>query len=310
MLESEDNLKITTKKLVALVSTKNDVIRVIDEVGITIFPCVYILIGDTEKIKVYVGETSDARSRIQEHRNFPPLEWKRCILIWDGKPQNISIFSYDWLRKQLEFELKDLLSSYFEVISKAYSVELENRYKVRTVQDIFDETVFLLYRLGIIKHENFEKRLELGKGLKMEKIQLERLLEDEIPIDKIVNKIEAFGLTVEELTRSERRFKLGEKVCFYRPGSPKPRGYQVTIRGTFLKHFNEGEGFLLVNRGKGYIIPLKELKKKFGKFLEEGQDTLDIFFNLTDEEVICHEEKLSLSQFRMEEMLQKIKQIQ
>jgi hypothetical protein len=60
-----------------------------------------------------------------------------------------------------------------------------------------------------------------------------------------------------------------------RPGSPKPKGWQITLRNAFRESVRDGDGYLLVNRGRDLLIPFDELKGFLGSAL--NQKTVDIF---------------------------------
>ena len=72
------------------------------------------------------------------------------------------------------------------------------------------------------------------------------------------------------------------KKIFRRAGSLKPRGWQVTIRDTFKRYVRDknGAGFLLFPRGKGYLVPLRDINNFLLRCDEDAlnRDTADIFF--------------------------------
>jgi hypothetical protein len=304
-----ENLKITTRELSILIAKRRDVIRILDALGIITFPCIYLLL-ELKSNRVYIGETSDVRDRISQHKNFPPLDWEYCVLIWNGRFYGMSIFDSEGLRKRLEFEVNQLFRSYsnLEVVSTAHPIQLEANEESR-MQEILDEIIYLFSMVmqpNLINLKCFEDRLKARKKWQISQIPL-KVEENEIDIEKIITLMRQEGLNITELNRAEKTFRLNGEICFYRPGSLKPKGYQVTIRGTFLEHMKLGKGFLLMNRGLVYIIPLKEINEKFGNLLAPGQDTLDIFFDLQRGEIVCHDKTISLGDFELEVMLQKLR---
>lgn len=291
-----------------LISNRKDIIKVLDDLKISTFPCIYLLLNPSSQ-EIYVGETSDIRDRISQHKNIPPLNWKYCILIWNGRLQGMSIFDSDGLRKRLEFEMNNLLHSYsnYKVISTAYSVDLTINEQSR-VEEILDEITYLLSIIiqpNLIDQEYFKSRLEVRKRLQIQKIPL-RVKEEEVSIEGVVEKLKQAKLNVRDLNRAEKTFKIDNEVFFYRPGSLKRKGYQVTIRGTFLQHMRLNKGFLILNRGNVYIIPLKDINENFGKLLRSGQDTLDIFFDLRGGKVKCHNEEIGLEAYELNNIIQRL----
>ena len=301
------NFRVITKKLVVLIAQKRDVIKILheDEQSIQTFPCLYLLLNLQSK-KVYIGETFSIRERISQHINSPPLDWECCILMWDGRIYGASVFSSESLRKRLEFEVNGLFQTYseFDVVSTAYFVELGTT-EENILQELLDEIVYLLSIVlrSLINFKCFKNRLDKRENLQIYEIT-PRVGEEEVDIDYVINKLTTQArLTVTELNRAEKTFKLNGVLCFFRPGSRKRRGYQVTIRGTFLKCMRENKGLLIMNRGPVYIIPLKKLNEKFGSLMELGQDTLDVFFDISTDKLICHKREIDLSNFRLEEVL-------
>ncbi len=73
------------------------------------------------------------------------------------------------------------------------------------------------------------------------------------------------------------------QTVYFRKGSEKPQGLQVTIRvgEPFGKDVLRGAGFLLMNRGRCYLIPNSAVKSWLGAKLE--QQTVDIFLDLEAE---------------------------
>jgi len=64
---------------------------------------------------------------------------------------------------------------------------------------------------------------------------------------------------------------------FRRDGSDKlPKGWQITIRDSFRTNTLRGQGFLLMARDGGLLIPLQELRDLVGNELGQ-KNTIDIF---------------------------------
>jgi len=75
----------------------------------------------------------------------------------------------------------------------------------------------------------------------------------------------------------------GEQTVYFRKGSEKPQGLQVTIRvgEPFGKAVVAGEGLLCMNRGRCYLIPNAVVRSWLGVKLEK--QTVDIFLDVEAE---------------------------
>ncbi len=59
------------------------------------FPGLYLLI-DSDKKKIYVGESSNVKERANNH---PKIEFDKMILLWDGRHNKTSHFGNETFRK-------------------------------------------------------------------------------------------------------------------------------------------------------------------------------------------------------------------
>ena len=96
------------------------------------------------------------------------------------------------------------------------------------------------------------------------------------------------------------------KKIFRRPGSPKSRGWQVTIRGSFHSHVRDknGTSFLLFPRGRGYLVPLRDINNFLLKCADDAldKDTVDIFFAVDEKGktvIRYHEGDMDISDFSL-----------
>lgn len=96
------------------------------------------------------------------------------------------------------------------------------------------------------------------------------------------------------------------KKVFRRSGSRKPQGWQVTIRGKFKDHVRDknGSGYLLFPRGKGYLIPLREINNFVMRCDDKalGRDTVDIFFDVDEKSNVVvrfHDHEMDVSKFSL-----------
>ena len=91
---------------------------------------------------------------------------------------------------------------------------------------------------------------------------------------------------------------------FRRPGSDKPKGWQVTIRNGFLAHVRDGTGYLLFPRGKGYLIPLRRINNFILRADPPAIDkyVVDVFFNVDDDGdavIRLREHEMKLAEFAL-----------
>ena len=96
------------------------------------------------------------------------------------------------------------------------------------------------------------------------------------------------------------------KKIFRRSGSAKPHGWQVTIRGSFKSHVRDKNetGYLLFPRGKGYLVPLREINNFVMRCDSSAldRDTVDIFFNVDEQANVVirfHDNEMPVSQFSL-----------
>jgi len=236
------------------------------------FPSLYILFEDS---KVYVGEAKNIYGRLKTHMNRPEEKiknWDRAIIINDGRPSTTSVFNDTALRKALELYLIRLFkANKYIVVSQGEPQKLNTDQKF-----LFDslkrELDFFLLKKNVINKLLEEPGQEQVFGDELRKI-----------IEKSGRKIEKWG-TYEAIID-------GEKV-FIRPGSKKPRGWQITFRGSkkgsFKDSLQKGEGYLLVSRNGVLLIPLKEVQKVIKDPAVYEQNTIDVW-------IVFKEDKVTLS---------------
>jgi hypothetical protein len=96
----------------------------------------------------------------------------------------------------------------------------------------------------------------------------------------------------------------GQKA-FVRPGSQKPRGWQITFRGrkpgSFIDALSKGIGFLLVNRGVVLLVPLTEVQKVIKDKKAYDQDTIDIWITFIEDKVMLRykENSIDITKFKL-----------
>ena len=162
-----------------------------------------------------------------------------------------------------------------------------NRYKVTTVSSRKPSLSSTQKTLTTAFKE--EVVLLLTRKSKITKILTERG-DDEVYNDEVKKKLEKKGYTIDKWGKLEATVD-GQKA-FLRPGSNKPKGWQVTFRGnkpdSFKACLEHGKGFLLMPRGPILLIPLFKLRD----FILENdgeafnRDTIDIFVRFDEGRMI------------------------
>jgi len=256
------------------------------EIGKAEFPGVYILLV---KNKAYVGEAKSLYTRVKTHISMPDdkiKDWNRVILINDGRPAAQSDFNDTVVRRALELYLGKLLkANKYNVVSQG-EPQILNSLQKHAVDSLVLELNMFLKKKNIIT-----KVLEERGQEQIFADELKKLLE------KSGRKITRWGAYEVEID--------GHKA-FVRPGSKKPRGWQITFRGrkpgSFIDSLSKGQGFLLVPRGGVLLIPLTEVQKVITDKSAYEQDTIDIWITFEDDKVILRykEETLDITKFKIQ----------
>jgi len=88
---------------------------------------------------------------------------------------------------------------------------------------------------------------------------------------------------------------------YIRPGSKKPKGWQITFRDRFKDMLERGEGALLVPRNGILFIPFSEIRSVITDSSKFTQNTIDIFINFKEEkiELTYLTNTIDITQFRL-----------
>lgn len=257
-----------------------------NEYGKLEFPSIYVLFEG--KSKVYVGEAKNVYNRVKTHINT--LEdkiknWDTAIVINDGRPASQSDFNDNVIRKSLELYLINLLkANKYNVVAQGES-QILNATQKTIVTALIEELNFFLLKKNIIT-----KFIEVDN-------------QQEIFRDELKKTIERSGRKVEEWTTYEALVD-GQKF-FIRPGSKKPKGWQITFRGrksgSFIDCLQRGEGYLLVSRGSMPLIPLSEVKNVIKDETAYDQDTIDIWIVFKEDRITLSYKKdsIDITDFRL-----------
>jgi hypothetical protein len=198
--------------------------------------------------------------------------WSEALIINDGRPAMQSDFNDTVVRKALELYLIKLFkANKYTVVAQGEPQKL-NAIQKFLVSTLREELNFFLLKKNVITKVLEEKGQEEVFGDELKKI------------------LEKSGRKIGEGGRYEAI--IDGKKAFIRPGSKKPKGWQITFRGrkpgSFIDSLQKGEGYLLVSRNGVLLIPLTEVQKVILDKTAYEQDTIDIW-------IVFAEEKVTLS---------------
>ena len=196
------------------------------ELGKIEFPGIYTLFEG--KNKVYIGEAKNIYNRLKTHMANPEdkiKNWGKALVINDGRPATQSDFNDTVVRKALELYLIKLFkANKYAVVAQGEPQKL-NAIQKFLVNSLKEELNFFLLKKNII--------------IKV----LEEEGQEEVFGDELKKILEKSGRKIEEWGRYEALID-GKKV-FIRPGSKKPKGWQITFRGrkpeSFIDSLQKGD---------------------------------------------------------------------
>lgn len=237
------------------------------ELGKIDYPGIYILI-ETRLNKVYIGESQSLYSRLKTHSNTPEEKiknWDRVVIINDGRPANQSDFNDNVVRHALEYYLIALFkANKYKVVAQGAKQILNSLQKV-IVSKLISELNFFLIKKGLIQ------KLIADRG------------QEEVMLDDLKKILEKFKYNITEFKSYEATIN-GGKV-FIRPGSKKPKGWQVTFRDVFKQNLQDENGSLLMPRDGILLIPFSEIKKAINDPDAFDRNTIDIFIAFEDDSI-------------------------
>jgi len=233
------------------------------------YPGVYILFE--KKTKIYVGEAQNIYTRLDQHIKNPEhkiKEWDQALIISDGRPASQSDFNDTVVRRALEsYLIKLMKANKYTVVSQAQTTTL-NQTQRHVVTTLVSELNFFLARKNLIT------RLLEERG------------QEEIFLDELKALFKKKKIVVQKWGKYEALIQ--NQKAFIRPGSKKPKGWQITFRGrkpgSFIDCLEKGEGYLLVPRNGVLLVPLNQVKKVIDEAAFE-QDTIDIWIVFPPEKV-------------------------
>lgn len=233
--------------------------------GEAAFPGNYVLL---DRMKAYIGEAGNIYDRIKNHLKNPEEKiknWRSTLILNDGRPATQSDFNDTVVRLALELHLIRLFkANKYQVVSQGRETTL-NPIQKQMVDSLIQELNYFLLKKNLIS-----KALE-DKGF-------EEVFEDEL------KKLLAHQAKKVQKWTAKEAIIDGHKT-YIRPGSPKPKGWQITFRNRFLNSLQKGEGYLLVSRGDVLLIPLSEVRKVVTDSSAYKQNTIDVYVVFTKEKI-------------------------
>ncbi len=257
------------------------------ELGQIEFPGIYILF-EGEKNKVYIGEAKNIYNRLKTHMSNPEdkiKNWNKALVINDGRPATQSDFNYTVVRKALELYLIKLFKANKYMVVAQGEPQKPNAIQKFLVNSLKEELIFFLLKKNVI----FKVLEEKGQ--------------EEVFGDELKKIVEKSGRKIGEWGRYEAIIDF--KKVFIRPGSKKPKGWQITFRGrkpgSFIDSLQKGDGYLLVSRNGVLLIPLIEVQKVIPDKAAYEQDTIDIWIVFAEENVTLSykENTIDVTVFRL-----------
>lgn len=226
-------------------------------------PGLYVLLDD-ETDRAYVGESANLKARLKQHLDKSPKElgrFDRALILNDGRAAVHSRFNDSTLREALE-------QAAIKMFTEGGFYSLANQQKRMPELSVAQQTIFESLR-NELGHVLYELELISGRPKAAVDIGIVR------PQDAAARFPAA---TIAEIKGYEGRS--GGQTVYFRKGSEKPQGLQVTIRigEPFGKAVVAGEGLLCMNRGRCYLIPNLVVKTWLGAKLES--QTVDIFLDV------------------------------
>lgn len=285
--ETQGVKRVVTERLVlSQIRKEKSVKKVKQELSGSDFAGIYFLIN-TESMEIYVGETSDMINRIKQHCKNPPVEdfdFDEVVLIWNGRPIETSHFNDDTLREMLEYESIEAFDDFsdYTTVNTVSSPTTMSIYQKSTIDKFKDELLFLLYEDHYIdaRPEETKRSEELEPG------EIKELLEKN-------------GYSVKNIDRSRKIVSCKKARAFYRSGSLKDKGWQVTLRNKFAKSMFSGseDVYFLFSRTRAFLIPSKIFEENFKE--KKSGVTIDIFVEDKEEKIYCQGEEVNISEYRI-----------
>ncbi|RME87003.1 MAG: hypothetical protein D6770_10500 [Anaerolineae bacterium] len=247
---------------------------VIHEIGSSPLPGLYLLLDDERgNKKVYIGQTEDLEKRLSTHINDPERKirnWQHAILINDGRNASQSDLNDENIRLMLEDYLVRLFQiNSYKVVTRATRQPSLSAQQATLVKAFKREINILLSRMGKISHFLRGRR------------------DDLVYLDDAKRILERYGHRVQKW--GEKYATVDGHFVVIRPGSQKPKGWQVTFRGSkSLSALKQGQGYLLMPRGNLVLLPLRMINEFVLSVDTQAlsRDTVDVFVRFDDDKIM------------------------
>lgn len=249
---------------------------VINEIGHTPIPGLYLLFDERSDKKVYIGQSENLKARLVTHIKSPEEKiknWERVIIINDARSASQSDLNDENIRLILESYLVNL----FKI----------NRYKVTTAS--CRTPSLSATQITLVNSFKEELVVLLTRKNKITKVLTERG-DDEVYNDEVRKILTRKGYAIDVWGKLETVINC--QTTFIRPGSRKSKGWQVTFRGnkpdSFKTRLEAGDGYLLMPRGPILLIPLEIIKEFVRSNDKEAfkRDTIDVFIRFDEEKIL------------------------
>lgn len=243
---------------------------VIQEIGLSPILALYILIDEK---KVYIGQSEDILARLMSHLRTPDPKiknWQRALILNDGRNASQSDLNDENIRLTLE----NCLVSLFKI----------NRYQVVTSATCQPSLSSLEYILTSAFRQEINILLS-NKGRVSRWLSGKK--DDEVFLDEVRKILARKGYRIEDW--GDKYASINGKPTIIRPGSLKPKGWQVTFRGSrSLAQLRKGDGYLLMPRGSLLLLPLKEAANFILSIDPTAfeRDTVDLFIRFEEEQLL------------------------
>lgn len=247
---------------------------IIDKIGNSPIPGLYILFDERSEKKVYIGQSENVSGRLLTHMKTPGdtiKNWTRAFIINDGRNASQSDLNDENIRLTLERYLFELfrLNKYSVTTLSTRIPSLSATQKTMCIS--FKEEINIL-----LSNKNKVSKFLKGK------------MDDELYLDNVKKLLIHKGWSVEKW--GAQYATINNEPCIIRPGSDKGnRGWQVTFRGSKSKNgLSDGNGYFLMPRGKIVLMPLSEIRDfvvsvDLNSF---DRDTIDIFFRFDEDKIV------------------------
>lgn len=280
--------RVITERLVLTRMSAGDAVqKIAEELSGADFGGLYFLLNPELK-EIYIGETANILNRIKTHIRSSPVNsfsFTEVLILWDGRPIQTSQFNEQTLRRALESDCVSTFknNSNYAVKNTVESGLAMSIYQEYTVNKFIAELRYLLYKFHLISE-----------------IPEEEILSQELTEKQMRDVLSSKDLTVDTINASQKKIScLNNRTVFYRSGSIKTQGWQVTMRDTFFTEMLSGKDstYFLLNRTIAYLIPSSFFVKHLGG-LKQG-NTLDFFIKDKEEVLHCRDVDVDISAYKV-----------